>query len=770
MRQALILFSFFLCLPICGQQPITTKLFAEGKVFGGTVWAVARDLEGNLLAAGTDDRNELFVSKLDPLLGAIFYKSLKFPANPSAIKFDSANNIYVAGSIGSDGLPNTDSSLQPKLGCDFFGCSAGFLLKLDGSTGEVIFGTYLGGGKRYRDLVKSLSISPDGSIYLAGETDSPNFPITVNAAISKLPDAPAGFVSRLSADGKQLLSSTYVNGAVQAMVMDSSTNTVLLTGTTLSLNSGTEGGYQNLNKITTAMKSVDGGKSWAAIQTPFQTLWLEPDPSNREIVYAGALSGLFVSKDSGFSWQRIGTEFEGRRVRQIRIDPLTPTTIYAVANTQASNLPTTLWKSFDSGQTWKELDFSALFKINQTHPNILYQTDLFSSILISRDGGETWSRTIVQGTTALSAPVVDALNGDIVFIGEYNNGTAYMQRSSNAGVTYDFLGDGGITISISRYNAIPLFSSGPVILYSNRGIPVTLENASYAYGARLSTDGGTSWSSIPLAGTEGFGNPNNANHIFVVGPAGPYFSDDLGAHWTPLRSRLDNPFVTQFSAATSDIFYAVGAAQAGAFVERMESDLSNVTAFTYLGGSAGVTPKAIAIDSKGRTIIAGKTTSRDMPATIGQTKYGGADDGFITRLTADLAKLEFATYAGGSGADAFTSIAVGSDDAIYVAGYAASGDIPLISTNALQVSVNESGGSGLLTILDSDGEIRYSTLLGGSGLAFFNCVVLAGTQIYLGGSVGAPDFFGAPPPSNYRVNSEFGPALVKVDLSKIVKP
>lgn len=202
----------------------------------------------------------------------------------------------------------------------------------------------------------------------------------------------------------------------------------------------------------------------------------------------------------------------------------------------------------------------------------------------------------------------------------------------------------------------------------------------------------------------------------------------------------------------------------------MESDLSNVTAFTYLGGSAGVTPKAIAIDSKGRTIIAGKTTSRDMPATIGQIKYGGADDGFITRLTADLSRLEFATYAGGSGADAFTSIAVGSDDAIYVAGYAASGDIPLISTNALQVSVNESGGSGLLTILDSDGEIRYSTLLGGSGLAFFNCVVLAGTQIYLGGSVGAPDFFGAPPPSNYRVNSEFGPALVKVDLSKIVKP
>jgi hypothetical protein len=44
--------------------------------------------------------------------------------------------------------------------------------KADGS--RLLYGTHLGG--RGRDLIRTVALGPDGALYLAGNTDSPDFP------------------------------------------------------------------------------------------------------------------------------------------------------------------------------------------------------------------------------------------------------------------------------------------------------------------------------------------------------------------------------------------------------------------------------------------------------------------------------------------------------------------------------------------------------------------------------------------------------------------
>jgi hypothetical protein len=77
-----------------------------------------------------------------------------------------------------------------------------------------------------------------------------------------------------------------------------------------------------------------------------------------------------------------------------------------------------------------------------------------------------------------------------------------------------------------------------------------------------------------------------------------------------------------------------------AFVARLNPDLTQILQATYLGGSWGDRAYALAIHPKtGEIYVAGETHSEDFPQTAGgaQAKFGGSDDAFVARLSADLA-------------------------------------------------------------------------------------------------------------------------------------
>jgi hypothetical protein len=119
---------------------------------------------------------------------------------------DSAGNTYLAGS-------RTAGSL-----------SEAVVMKLD-PTGKIVLFTILSG--KGSDAATALAVDAAGNIYVAGSTSSPDFPL--HNAFQSTPGP--GFVVKLSADGSQLLYSTYFPDSINALAVDS-TGAVYVAGTT----------------------------------------------------------------------------------------------------------------------------------------------------------------------------------------------------------------------------------------------------------------------------------------------------------------------------------------------------------------------------------------------------------------------------------------------------------------------------------------------------------------------------------------------------------
>ena len=97
------------------------------------------------------------------------------------------------------------------------------------------------------------------------------------------------------------------------------------------------------------------------------------------------------------------------------------------------------------------------------------------------------------------------------------------------------------------------------------------------------------------------------------------------------------------------------------FVSRFNASLTRLLQSTYLGGSGQDVLTAMTVHPvTGEVIVAGNTTSPDLPGTAGgaQATPGGVTDAFVSRLTASLTARLQSTYLGGSGDDDATAVTV----------------------------------------------------------------------------------------------------------------
>jgi uncharacterized repeat protein (TIGR01451 family) len=116
-------------------------------------------------------------------------------------------DVYVAGQTESTDFPGTSGGAQPASR----GNTDAFVARLDSGLTALTGATYLGGGNF--DRAAALAISPrTGDVYVAGDTQSTDFPGTSGGAQAVSGGGYDAFVARLSSSLATLAQATYLGG------------------------------------------------------------------------------------------------------------------------------------------------------------------------------------------------------------------------------------------------------------------------------------------------------------------------------------------------------------------------------------------------------------------------------------------------------------------------------------------------------------------------------------------------------------------------------
>ncbi len=227
------------------KSPSTAVVYATylgGSSGNGTnAQAVTVDSSGDAYIAGYTDGNSfphshgfgsgqsaVFVAKLSAsgsslIFGSLLHGGGNFFRGVGGIAIDSSQNVYVAGNDATPTFPTTTGAFRRTVtgtNCtDFNGnpvpCNDAFITKLSATGGTLLYSTLLGGSGV--DSISGLGVNNAGMAFVAGTTNSTDFPTTANAFKKSLAGSPAGasnaFVTAMQPDGKSLYYSTLLGGA-----------------------------------------------------------------------------------------------------------------------------------------------------------------------------------------------------------------------------------------------------------------------------------------------------------------------------------------------------------------------------------------------------------------------------------------------------------------------------------------------------------------------------------------------------------------------------
>ena len=184
-------------------------------------------------AGGAVNNADAYLAKFDSNLHTLLYSTF-FGGSADDVsvnlRVDSSGAAYITGSTLSSDLPASTGAYQttykgaPAGTTECFNtfdssilnqptCGDVFLAKIDPSkTGaaQLVFSTYLGGSAN--DFAYNLALDSRNDVWLIGDTNSSDFPLTPDAYFSK-PSTAGLFLSEIKNDGTQLLFSTFLSQA-----------------------------------------------------------------------------------------------------------------------------------------------------------------------------------------------------------------------------------------------------------------------------------------------------------------------------------------------------------------------------------------------------------------------------------------------------------------------------------------------------------------------------------------------------------------------------
>ena len=153
---------------------------------------------------------------IDPVLDYSTYLGGSGYDWAGGIAVDNAGNAYIAGTTTSLDFPTTPGAVFPVHGGCIASCYDAFVAKINTTGTGLAYATYLGGAGD--DFANAIAIDSAGNAYVAGTTNSTDFP-TTGGALQRSCGGTCfdhdAFVVKLNATGSALLYSTYLGGSAE---------------------------------------------------------------------------------------------------------------------------------------------------------------------------------------------------------------------------------------------------------------------------------------------------------------------------------------------------------------------------------------------------------------------------------------------------------------------------------------------------------------------------------------------------------------------------
>jgi hypothetical protein len=187
---------------------------------------------------------------IDPRLAYSTYLGSDTVDTVTSVAVDQFGNAYATGSTVF-GFPTKNPAQQNQLGTD------AFVTKFSPSGGSLIYSTILGGSAA--DSGSAIAIDRFGNAYVAGETESTDFPTTPGAFQPSGTDANNGFITKLNPSGSSFAYSLLLGGgdsdSIRGLALDTQ-HRVYVTGFTCSTNFPIKNAFQ---PVTNSQNCANGG-------------------------------------------------------------------------------------------------------------------------------------------------------------------------------------------------------------------------------------------------------------------------------------------------------------------------------------------------------------------------------------------------------------------------------------------------------------------------------------------------------------------------------
>ena len=134
----------------------------------------------------------------------------------------------------------------------------------------------------------------------------------------------------------------------------------------------------------------------------------------------------------------------------------------------------------------------------------------------------------------------------------------------------------------------------------------------------------------------------------------------------------------------------------------------------YFGGTSQDNITAVASSTNFNTVVAGWSSSPDLPTTGARRTSGGGVDAFVANFSPVGGQLVYCTYLGGSGDDRAFGIAVDQSKNTYITGWTSSSNFPVVG--GVQSRLSGARDAFIVKLNSTGTALLYSTYLGGSGV------------------------------------------------------